>query len=88
MSVAVADNRRVVSTRELVEARAKLSQTIRAFWATPEGQFIRAELSAAAKSYGRRLEEIAASLGISEAFRRAAEEVNLRDEYRRAWGKE
>jgi hypothetical protein len=87
MSVAVAD-RKVVSTRELVEARSKLSQAIRAFWATPEGQFIRGELSAAARSYGRRLEEIAASLGVSEAYRRAAEEVNLKEEYKRAWGKE
>jgi len=87
MSVAVVD-RKVVSTRELVEARAKLSQAIRAFWSTPEGQFIRAELSAAARSYGRRLEEIAASIGLSEAYKRAAEEVNLKEEYKRAWGKE
>jgi ABC-type cobalamin transport system ATPase subunit len=85
MSVAVVERR--VTARELEEARAKLSQAIRAFWATPEGQWLRLELSAAARSFGIRLREVAASLGLSEAYRRAAIETNLSAEYKRAWGK-
>ena len=86
MSVAVTEVRRLTA-KELEEARAKLSQVIRAFWSSPEGQWLRLELSAAAKAFGARLREIAARLGLSEAYRRAAIETNLAEEYRRAWGK-
>ena len=78
---------RVLTAEEKARIRARLAEAIRSFWASPEGQMLRMELSNAARSLGwdKAMEDIMAT--VKDTIKAEAERLGLSEVYRRIWGK-
>ena len=74
--------------REVAEkAREKLSETMRAFWNSPEGRAIAALLSYVAhkSGYAKRVQEIMEK--VADELETAAAETGISAHYKQVWGK-
>lgn len=79
---------RLVELADIARAmRARIRAALREAWTSPEAEKFREALAAASYEYGEELREIARSLGIPEAYRRAAEKHGIRRKYKMLWGK-
>jgi hypothetical protein len=77
-----------VSPQTITEARAKLKRAIREFWASPEGEKLSRALSAMAHVSGYAARVKAIMKNVADDLERAAEETEVGEYYKYAWGKE
>jgi hypothetical protein len=78
---------RVLTAEELARIRSQLSQAIRSFWASPEGQALAMTLSNYAWEYGELLRQEAKRIGLSTIYKNVAEKAGISAKYKSAWGK-
>jgi len=77
-----------LTKEELARIRSKLSEFIKQFWSSPEGQILKNELSRSAKNSGWADYMESLMKPRADEMRKVAERLGLHAYYKRVWGKE